>query len=120
MNEGEKIQDEMIHKDDVSIFDELLDKTDEELKKEYRDMKEKEAKLASKKLEELTDEEFFEVSKMLNGRNLGIRKTSKKNKRNKQANLHKNKKKRKKQVHLVVKVGSTFLSSHQDLSRHLI
>ena len=55
MNEAEYFQD------DLSIFDELLDKTDEELKKEFREMKEKEAKLASKKLEDLTDEEFFEV-----------------------------------------------------------
>ncbi|PWA35735.1 hypothetical protein CTI12_AA606230 [Artemisia annua] len=61
MNEGEKIQDQMKPKDDVSIFDELLDKTDEELKKEYKEMKEKEAKSAAKKLEELTDEEFLEV-----------------------------------------------------------
>ncbi|PWA37596.1 hypothetical protein CTI12_AA587400 [Artemisia annua] len=63
LNEGEKIQYEMKPIDDISIYDELLDKTDEELKKEYREMKEKEAKSASKKLEDLTDEEFFEVFK---------------------------------------------------------
>ena len=55
MNEAENFQD------DLSIFDELVNKSDEELKKEFREMKEREAKFASKKLEDLTDEEFFEV-----------------------------------------------------------
>ena len=60
---GEKIQDEHFFWDDASIFDELLNKSDEQIKNEFREMKEKEAKLASKKLEDLTDEEFFEAFK---------------------------------------------------------
>ena len=60
--------------DDASIFDELIDKTDEELKKEFREMKEKEAKLAPKKLEELTDEEFFELFKEAKSQKFGNQK----------------------------------------------
>ena len=61
MNEGEKIQDQMKSKDDGSIFEELVDIPDEVFEKRLQEIRKKEANLASKNVEDLTDEEFFEV-----------------------------------------------------------